>query len=240
MRQTSKAYLAAAVGLALLVNPFAPGVHLGDGSVYRYEAASVEYRQDEGLRVTSVRTGDAVDQVSVDDEIVCVGSGLRRTCRFEYHLLDGGNVSSYPPSFAEARYEFVYANDRLYRPTAVERGGDWYAALEPVTDSDPLRYVADSSGVPSAERRLVEEGRTLTYGELPHGDQLIEVDGEYYTIYATAAKTYSGGGSFCSSGGEGFCGAADNKRLVDSALTLASWLAGLGFLVRARHARQAD
>lgn len=232
MRPKSKTFLTVVVGLALLLNPLVPGVHFDGGSMYRYEAASVEYEQNESLSVTSVRTGEPVEQVSVDDEIACLETGLSRACQFEYHVLDGGNVSSYPRSFAEARYDFVFADGRLYRPTSVERGGDWYAALEPVEDSDPLRYVAARTDIPSAERRLVEEGRVVTYGELPHADQLVEVGGEYYTIYATAAKSFSGGGSFCSSSGRGFCEAANRKRRVDSALTLASWLAGLWLVVR--------
>lgn len=234
MRPESKTFLVILVGLALLLNPFVPGVHLGDGSVYRYEAASVEYQDDGSLSVTSVRTGEALDRVSVDDEIVCAGENLRRICRFEYHVLDGGNVSAYPESFGSARYDFVYVDQRLYRPTSVERDGDWYAALEPVSDSDPLRFPAAQSGISSVERRLVESGRVRTYDELPHGDQLIEVDGEYYTLYRTASRTYSGGGSRCVSSGAGFCEEASRKRLVDSALTVASWVAGLGCFVLAR------
>lgn len=232
MDPKSKTFLALVVGLALLFNPFVPGVHLGDGDVYQYEAAEVEYGNETGLQVTSVQTGDSLDTLSVDDEILCTGSGLQRACRFEYHVLDGGNVSAYPHSFGYANYEFVYANDRFYRPESVERDGDWYMALEPVDDPDPLRYVAESD-VPRVERELAEDGRVRTYRELPHDDQLIEVGGEYYTIYTTAGKSYSGTGSFCSSSGEGFCGAADTKRWVDTALTLGSWLAGLWLVARA-------
>ncbi|WP_135851570.1 hypothetical protein [Halorussus salinus] len=234
MRPESKTFLVILVGLALLFNPFVPGLHLGDGSVYRYEAASVEYHDDGSLSVTSVRTGDAIEQVSLDDEIACFDGSLRRLCRFEYHVLDGGNVSAYPESFGSARYDFVYLKQRLYRPTSVERDGDWYAALEPVNESDPLRFPAAESGISSVERRLVESGRVLTYEELPHDDQLIEVEDEYYTLYKTASRTYSSGGSRCVSSGAGFCEKAGRKRLVDSVLTVASWLAGLGFLSLAR------
>jgi hypothetical protein len=234
MRLEWKTLLAVLLGLTLLLNPFVPGVHLADGSVYRYEAASVEYQQDGSLFVTSVRTGDAVGRIPLDDEIVCFGGSLRRSCQFEYHVLDGGNVSSHPRPFVSTRYEFVYANGRLYRPSSVERDGDWYAALDPVNESDPLGTVAARSGIPPVERRLVESGRVLAYGELPHDDRLIEVGDEYYTLYATASKSYSGVSSICSSGGDGFCGAADRKRVADSVLTLSSWLAGLWILYRAR------
>lgn len=240
MRPESKTFVAILLGFALLFNPFVPGIHFGDGSVYQYEAASVEYHQDGSLSVTSVRTGEALERVPLDDEITCFGGGLRRACQFEYYVLDGGNVSSYPRSFGNARYEFVYVNQQLYRPTSVERGGDWYMALEPVNDSDPLRFAVAETEIPSVERRLVADGRVLTYGELPHAGQLIEVGGEYYTLYSTASKSYSGGGSFCASSGKGFCGAADRKRLVDSALTVASWLAGLGLLALAQRRIRAE
>lgn len=227
----TKTFFVLLAGLALLANPFVPGVHLGDGEVYRYEAAHVEY-ENGSLTATSVRTGAVRDHLPIDDEIICTRLGINRRCQFEYHVLNGGNVSTV--GIGGARYEFAYLGERLYRPSSVGGRHEARMTLEPVNDSDPLSAVAARDHLPAAERELVESGRIKTYDELPHENQLIAVGGEYYTVYPTAHRSFYGGGSACSSSGNGFCAAASQKRIVDTGLTLASWLAGLWLLVRVR------
>ncbi|WP_158057759.1 hypothetical protein [Halorussus halophilus] len=230
---STKLFFVLLAGLALLFNPFVPGIHIGDGDVYRYEAAQVEYQDDGSLQATSVRSGEVRENLPIDDEIICTRLGVSRRCQFEYHVLNGGNVSTI--GIGGARYEYAYLGGRLYRPDSVGERGDERMTLEPVNDSDPLASVA-TQDTSSTERRLVNEGRIKTYRELPHEEQLVEVDGEYYTIYATAHRSFYGlgGASRCVSSGDGFCESANQKRLVDTGLTLASWLAGLWLLLRVR------
>jgi hypothetical protein len=229
--------LLAALGIGLLVNPSAPGLHFGEGSVYRYEAAAVDYNQSAGLQVTDPETGQSITLDNVDDEIICEGFALRRACQFEYSVYDGANVSALPSRIGYSEYEFVYRNETFYRPTTVERAGDWYMRLDPVTDPDPLRYVADGGDLSPGAQSAIASGAVLTYRELPEANTLVREGGEYYTVYSTGVKRYWSGGSFCSSGGDGFCGTADSKRWTDSLLTLGSWVLGaalVGVALRSR------
>lgn len=232
-----KSLLLLGLGIGLLVNPYAPGLHFGEGSVHRYDAAAVTYNQSAGLQTTDVETGRVLDLRSVDDEIICDGLALRRACQFEYSVYDGANVSSINRRIGYAQYAFVYLNDTLYRPTTVERSEEWYMSLDRVTEPDPLRYVADSDELSVGARTAISTGTVMTYRELPEATTLIRDDGQYYTLYTTGVKRYGSAGSVCSAGGDGFCSAADSKRWTDSLLTLGSWVIGLalvGFAVRSR------
>ncbi len=225
------------VGIALLVNPYAPGLHFGDESVHRYEAAAVTYNESTGLQVSNLETGRELSLRSVDDDIVCVGPATQRICQFEYAVYDGKNVSAFGPGGA-VQYRFVYIDETLYRPTTVERAGESRMSLDRVTDSDPLRYVAKSGGLSKGARRTISAGAALTYRELPEDNTLVRHDGQYYTLYRTGVKHYGSGGSSCSSGGDGFCSAADSKRWTDSLVTLGSWVTGAALVVFAFRQRE--
>jgi hypothetical protein len=222
------------VGILLLVNPYAPGLHLGDGSVHRYEAATVTYNESAGLHVTDPETGRELSPSSVDDDIICTGS-IGRVCQFEYAVYEGTNVSATPGEYAD--YQFVYLNETLYRPTTVPRERQLRMSLDRVTGSDPLRDVATSGGLSEGARSVISTGSVLTYRELPEEGTLVRHDGQYYTLYEAGVKHYGGGGSFCGSSGDGFCGAADSKRWVDSLLTLGSWGIGAALVVFAFRSR---
>lgn len=58
------------VGIGLLVNPVVPGIHVGDGSVHRYEAARVTYDGTNGLQTVGVGGGDAPAGNDIDDDVV--------------------------------------------------------------------------------------------------------------------------------------------------------------------------
>lgn len=232
-----KSLLLLILGIGLLVNPYAPGLHLGDGNVYQYEAATVTYEQPAGLQATDPETGRELHLRSVDDEIICEGPAIRRTCQFEYSVYKGTNVSSVGSSFGYAQYEFVYLNDTLYRPTTVERSGEWYMSLEQVTEPDPLRDIADSGVLSDSAHKAISTGTVMTYRELPEDNTLIRHDGQYYTLYTVGAKRYWGGGSTCSSGSDGFCSAADSKRWTDSLLTFGSWVIGVALVFFALRSR---
>lgn len=231
-----KSFLFLVLGIGLLVNPYAPGLHVGDGSVYRYEAVAVTYDQSAGLQVTDPETGRDIQLRSVDDEILCEGPTIRRACQFEYSVYEGTNVSAIGRGIDSAQYEFVYLDEGFYRPTTVERAGEWYLTLERVTEPDPLRYVADSGRLSDGARQAITTGAVVTYQELPEANTLVRHDGQYYTLYTTGTKRYWGGGSFCS-GGEGFCSAADSKRWTDTALTFGSWAIGVALVVFAFRSR---
>jgi len=133
-----------AVGLALLLNPLVPGVHLGSGTVYEYSAVSVQYANETGLELKGVDDGQPKEPLPVDDEIVCEYHWARWMCRVLYSVQQNGPV----PGGASAGFDFheefglVYLDDRFFRPTTVDRADEAHLALEPVNDADPLRAVA--------------------------------------------------------------------------------------------------
>lgn len=232
MRSEWKTFVLLLVGLALLLNPLVPGVHLGSGTVYRYDAASVNYTSGDGLELRYVETGQRLEPVAVDDEIACEDRPERWFCRVAVHVLRNGSVPAYASaraSFPE-QSEFVYLDSRFYRPTTVERGGEAYLALDSVNDSDPLREVAATDRT-SLERRVIESGSVVTYNRLQREDQLLRADGRYFVLRRTARKRYTRGWNDCLGTGDGFCEAADWKRRIDTALTLASWLAGFALVL---------
>jgi hypothetical protein len=220
------------VGFALLLNPLVPGVHIGSETVYEYEAVSVEYEQGEGLNLTNVQSGQQLEPLSVDDEIVCEADWDRRLCRLERFVQQNGSVPGYVSAgfHYPSDYEFVYLDEQFYRPTTIDRCGGSHLALESVNDSDPLREVARTD-LTRLERRVVESGSVVTYRKLSREDQLLRVDADYYFVYQTARKRYSGGRDNCHSSGDGFCSNADWKRRIDTALTLGSRLVGLVLLI---------
>lgn len=233
MDSAQRSFVLLLVGVALLVNPFVPGVHVGSGAVYEYEAATVEYAAGEGFQLRYVRTGQRLESVPVDDQIVCEDDREWRRCALEFFVQQNGGVPAYASAGLQypGRYELVLLGDRLYEPVTVERGDSAYLSLDPVNDSDPLRRVARTD-LSRVERRAVESGRVVTYRNLPRTDQLLRVSGDYYVVRQTARKRYTWGRDNCFSSGEGFCSAADWKRWTDTALTLATRLAGLLLVVR--------
>lgn len=221
------------VGLAFLFNPFVPGVHLGSGTVFEYEAVSVEYANGTGLELRGVDDDQPKEPLPVDDEIVCEDRDHRWTCAMAYFVQQNGTVSSYASAGFDfdAEFELVYLDDRFYRPTTVDRGDEAHLALEPANGSNPLRKVATTDLAPR-ERRAVESGRVVTYRRLPREHQLLRVDGGYYFVYQTSYKEYGGSRASCVQSGDGFCDAADWKRRTDSAMTLGSWLVGFVLVFR--------
>ncbi|SHG99920.1 hypothetical protein [Halobaculum gomorrense] len=224
------------VEIALLVNPAVPGVHVGEGEVTRYEAARVSYDDADGLRIVDVSSGEPRELVDVDDDIGCEELG-GRVCQFERAVLDGTDIGGPDPFLTEAQYTYVYFNDTLYGQTATDGPNGTTAALEPVTDDDPLGRIALTGDYSPSVRRAIDGETVLVYGELSVENQLIEHEGAYYTVLPTAGKRYGGGGSFCASSGEGFCEAADAKRTTDTLLTLGSRLLG-GLLLLAGYTRR--
>lgn len=216
------------VGLALLLNPLVPGVHLGSGTVYRYEAATVEYAAGQGFDLRYVRTGRRLEPVAVDDQIACEDWRDRWFCRVATSVERNGGVPAHASAGLRfpSRYEFVLLDGRLYRPTTTERSEKGYLTLEPANESDPLRAVAGTD-LSAVEERAVESGRVVTYRRLRRTDQLLRHEGDYYVVRRTARKEYTRGRDSCHGSPDGFCDAADWKRRTDTALTLGSRLAGV-------------
>lgn len=212
------------VGVALLLNPVVPGVHLGEGEVTRYEAARVTYDDAEGLRVVDVSSGERLRFVDVDG-IQCEEL-WGRVCHFEHAVLEGAEVRGPADSpLTDAPYTYVYLDDTLYRQTAVEGEEGATAALEPA-DEDPLGRIAMAGDYSRPVGRAIDGETVVVHGELDVEGRLLEHEGAYYTVHATASKRYGGGGSFCASNGEGFCETADAKRTTDTLLTLGSRVLG--------------
>lgn len=216
------------VGLGLLVNPWVPGVHLGSETVHEYQAVSVEYERGEGLDLRNVPDGQRLESVSVDDEIACDGRSNQWVCRVALFVERNGSVPGYASGGLRfhSDYEFVYLGDQFFSPTTVERGGRARLALAPVNDSDPLRRVATTDLTP-LEERVIESGRVVTYQRLSREHQLLRSGGEYYFVRQTARNRYGAGADRCHTVDDGFCERADQKRLTDTGLTVASRLAGL-------------
>lgn len=222
------------VGIGLLVNPIVPGIHVGDGSVYRYEAARVTYNGTDGLAVVDVAGGEAPAGIDIDDDVVCErGVTTARVCAFEAAVLDGTDVPTHRGEVSRADYSYVYLDDTFYEPTVEERDDGPYAALEPVTESDPLERIAMEGDLSAPARAAISGEQVLVHEELTEANRLIRNEGTYYTIYRSAHKRYGSRGSFCASNGEGFCDAADTKRWVDTLLTLGSRVLGGVLLVAA-------
>jgi hypothetical protein len=220
------------VGLALLLNPVVPGIHFGAETVYRYEAASVNYTAGEGLELRYVETGQRLEPVPVDDEIACEDQPDRWFCRVIVFVQQNGTVPGYASAGASLpeEFEFVYLDNRFYRPTTVERSGETHLALDPVNESDPLQEVA-ATDLTSLERRTVESGSVVTYRDLQRKDQLLRADGGYFVVRQTARKRYTRGRDNCHGSAEGFCNDADWKRRIDTSLTIGSWLVGFGLVL---------
>jgi len=72
----------------------------------------------------------------------------------------------------------------------------------------------------------------VTYRRLSRANQLLQFDGGYYFVRQTAHKEYGGARATCVQSGGDFCSDADWKRRTDSAVTLASRLAGLALTFR--------
>ncbi|WP_134670782.1 hypothetical protein [Halorussus marinus] len=217
-----------AAGLALLLNPLVPGVHLGSDAVYEYSAVSVEYESGTGLELRGVDDGAEKEPLPVDDEIACEAHWNRWTCGVFGAVQRNGPVPGGASAGVDFHAEFrlVALGDRFFRPTTVDRAGEAQLALEPVTDSDPLRMVATSDLRPR-ERRAVESGRIVTYRLLARTNQLLQFDGGYYFVHRTGHKEYGGERTHCVASGGDFCSDADWKRRTDSTVTLGSRLAGL-------------
>ena len=232
MHDEVKSYALFLAGVALVLNPFVSGVHVGDGSVYRYDAAAVDYADGEGLELRHVRTGERLERLPVDDEILCKDRLDRRACRLESYVRQNGTV----PARAEygvgypSRYEYVLLDGRFYRQVTVDRDGWAHFALDPVNDSSPLEAVA-ATALTSLERNVVDSGRVVSYRNLTRRNQLLKVDGEYYVVYRSGFSRYGGPHASCHSNGDGFCDAADWKRRIDTALTAGSRLLGLVLLL---------
>lgn len=228
-----KSFVILALGLALLVNPWVPGVHFGSGTVYEYEAVSVEYAPDEGLELRGVQSGREKEPLPVDGKIVCEDRDDRWLCQVAYFVQQNGTVPGYASAGFDFHsvHEFVYLGGQFYRPTTVERGEQAHLALEPVDDADPLREVA-TTDLTVREREAVESGHVVTYRRLSREHQLLRFDDGYYFVYQTAHKEYGGPRASCVSSGRGFCEDADWKRRTDSAVTLVSRLVGLTLVFR--------
>lgn len=226
------------VGIGLVVNPVVPGIHVGDGSVHRYEAAQVTYDSTSGLQAVDVSGGEAPAGLEIDDDVVCErGADLARVCTFERAVLDGANLTAPRPDSVGTRYRYVYLNDTLYEPTVERRDGELYVALESETGADPLENIAHDGDLPGPVRAAISGDRVLVHGELALENELVRYDDAYYTIYGSGVKHYGSTGSFCASRGEGFCTEADWKRRVDTLLTLGSRLLGSVLLVGAYRLR---
>ena len=188
------------LGLALVWVAFSAGGETD--TVYQYTAYEVEHADGE-LTATNVHTGRTregirVEHMNIDERIVCLPSHTRQ-CSLERQALDG-NVSA---KGTGSDYRYVYLDGEFHRITSEsmgefrhERTDATEAFAELSVDSDRLR---------PAERATIETGRTITTRAFANTNRLVEHDGAYYTLLATAQKSYGSGGSFCSSSGDGFC-----------------------------------
>jgi hypothetical protein len=236
-----KLYLILIFGIVLLVNPYVPGVHLGDGSVHKYEAKTVTYNESAGLQVTDPETGRELSLRDVDDDILCDSFDDRYLCEFGYTVIDGfGERVGHPD-------QFVYLNQTLYRSdTDRNFRGEPPLRLVRVDESrtpDPLQHVAKHGDLSGGAEKAISTGSVLTYRELPEEDTLIRHDSTYYKLSKTGISRwdgFGGTGEFCSSNSADFCDAAGSKRLIDSLLTLGSWAIGFALVVFAFQSRDPD
>lgn len=202
------ALLLLALGIALLwVGPI--GNPPETGTVSQYTAYEIDHDGDE-LVLTEVpsgerRAGDRVSSVNVDDRIVCLPAHTRE-CDFERQSLEGD---------LEARgigseFRYVYLDDEFYRITSANVSHYEHERTDP---SDALADLAvDSGSLHEEEREAIDEGRIISTHEFTHANRIVERGGSYYTILRTGQKSYSAGGSFCSSSGDDFCREADHHR----------------------------
>lgn len=158
-------------------------------------------------------------------------------CAFEAAVLEGADVPTDRGEISRAHYSYVYLDDTFYEPTVMVRDEGSFAALEPVTDSDPLARVVMEGDLSAPARVAISGEQVLVHGELAEANRLVRYEGAYYTIYQSGSKRYGSVGSFCASSGEGFCDDADTKRWVDTLLTLGSRLLGGVLLVGAYRLR---
>lgn len=196
-----------ALGLAVLGAAAALGGMPAD-SVYQYTAAEISY-EDEELHADPVPTQRSINahQLSVDDRIVCLPS-ITRECYLELNALDEGGISGYP---VRASYDYLYSDGQFYELT---RDLDAQTmGHEPVpVDEVFSRLTVSESEADATVRTAIEDGTVRTTHQLQSTDTLIEVDGDYYTVYRSGSKQYDGWGAFCSSAGDGFCDQADQTR----------------------------
>lgn len=227
------------VGLALLVNPIVPGVHVMEVTITQYDAARVTYDATDGLRVVDATSGEVLHGIEVDRDVICErGYHRYRDCSFERAVLAGRNVPTRPEDISRSRYAWVYLDDTFYRPTVDDRANGSFAALEPVDPGDALDRIADRGPPTEPERQAIEDGSLLVYGELPVSNRLVRHDGAYYTVYRSESETYGLFESSCGSDDREFCNAAVTKWWTDNLLTVGSRLLGGGLLAVGYHRRR--
>lgn len=215
------------LGIAVLWS--AGSIGGSETNVQQYTAFAVTH-EDGKLVLTDVDTGEerrgiTASTTNIDEDIVCLPTGTRE-CTFALKEYNGEINSSGPPS----TFHYAYFDNEFYRltPTA-----DFEFEYERTDASNAFAALAlDSNRLTELERDVVEDGKTISTRPIPHTNQLVEYDGQYYTILQTGSKEYGNSGSFCSSGGDGFCDRADTERSGNSILNVGFWILGaLGIIV---------
>ncbi len=198
------------MGVALLALAVTTGGPVTD-SVYQYTAFEVDHDNDELVLTNAAtgreRRGSSATETNVDERIACLPAYVRE-CTFEYLAIEENRTVDGVGS----EHDFVYLDGTFYGIVEASPGSLAYGYER--TDADAaFEYLAmDAAGLTDDERTAVERGRVITTHPLPNANRIVEHDGTYYTILETGVKSYGEGGSFCSSGGDGFCSAANDKR----------------------------
>jgi len=198
------------MGVALIALAVTTGGPVTD-SVYQYTAFEVDHDDDELVLTNAAtgreRSGSRATKTNVDDRIACLPDHVRE-CTFEYRAIEGNRTVDGVGS----QHDFVYLDGTFYGIAEAGPGSLEYG-YERTDAAAAFEHLAiDSAGLTDAERTAVERGRVLTTHPLPNANRIVEYDGTHYTILQTGVKSYGEGGSFCSSGGDGFCSAANDKR----------------------------
>jgi hypothetical protein len=188
-------------------------------SVQQYTAFEVTH-EDSDLVLTDEKTGEKrrggdVSTTNVDNDIVCLPSYTRECA---HTVKEYENQINSTATGSEFRY--AYLDGKFYRLDSDRLVGVTYEQTDP---SDVFTTLAlDSDRLTEPERDVLEEGQTATTRPVPRTNQLITDDGQYYIILRTGSKIYQGGGSTCSSTGDGFCDRANRVRWFD-------WISGIGY-----------
>lgn len=208
------------LGIAVLWS--AGGIGGPETTVQQYTAFAVAHEDGE-LVLTDVGTGEerrgsSASTTNVDEDIVCLPTGTRE-CILASKEYDG-EINS---TGASSTFHYAYLDDEFYRIRATN---EFEFEYERTDASDAFAAVAvDSNRLTTPGRDVLEEGETISTQPVQQTNQLVEHDGRYYTILQTGSKVYGDSGSFCSSGGDGFCERADAERWGNWL-----WTRGLGIL----------
>lgn len=205
-----------------------------------------EVSDDDGeLVVAEVRSGEErrgsrASRVNVDEEIVCLPS-VTRDCALAAQE-QRGEINA---TGLQGAFRYAYLDGEFYR--IARNSSDFEFEYELTDASTAFAALAlDSDRLVDAEREALEDGQIVTTRPIPHVNELVEYEGDYYTIQQTAIKVYGDRGSSCQSSGDDFCNEADDHRggwllpLGLRALGLGGTVAGGGGLFREYYAAYTD